>query len=112
MSENKLKNKIFNPLGIGAGFGISTGCFFGTGYGFIIGFGKVKYNTNGTCIIYPHRNPFLHGGFLTGCYCGIAVGFGFGNGLANTLGLVKKFNIKVPSKSIVFMDFIRNKCKH
>lgn len=107
MIEHKLNNKPNNPLGVGSFFGISTGCFFGTGYGFIIGFGKVTYSSNGTCIIYPSRNPFLHGGFLTGCYCGIAVGFGFGNGLANTIGITKKFKVTFPSHSFVLFD--RNK---
>ena len=108
MFENKSDKKSYNPLGLGSFFGVSTGCFFGTGYGFIIGFGKVRYNPNGTCIIYPYRNPFLHGGFLTGCYCGIAVGFGFGNGLVNTVGITKKFHLKFPTNSFVLLDFIKD----
>jgi hypothetical protein len=109
MFEDKPDKTTFNPLSIGNFFGISTGCFFGTGYGFIIGFGKVKYNSKGACIIYPCRNPFLHGGFLTGCYCGIAVGFGFGNGLANTIGITKKLKITFPSHWFTLFDLIRDK---
>ena len=109
MFKNKTTKTTYNPLNVGSFFGISTGCFFGTGYGLIIGFGKVRYNSNGTCVIYPCRNPFLHGGFLTGCYCGIAVGFGFGNSLANTIGITKKFKLKFPSHSFILFNLIKDK---
>ena len=101
MSEYNSKCKIYNFLKTGGFFGISTGCFFGTGYGFVIGFGKIRYNSKGTCIAYPSRNPFIHGGFLTGCYCGIAVGFGFGNGLVNIVGITKKFKPAFPTTIIL-----------
>jgi hypothetical protein len=90
MQFNNQKANFKNPFDIRGIFGISTGCFIGSGYGFIIGFGKQFYSGPGLNIVYPSRNPFAHSGFLTGCYCGIAVGFGFGSGITCDFGVEKK----------------------
>jgi hypothetical protein len=91
MNFNNQKTDFKNPFDIRGFFGISTGCFIGTGYGFIIGFGRQFCSKSGLSIVYPSRNPFAHSGFLSGCYCGIAVGFGFGSGMTCNFGIEKKF---------------------
>mmetsp|Transcript_8962 Transcript_8962/g.17395 ORF Transcript_8962/g.17395 Transcript_8962/m.17395 type:complete len:112 (-) Transcript_8962:488-823(-) len=90
--ENRQTN-LKNPFDIRGFFGVSTGCFIGTGYGFIIGFGRQFSSNKGLCIVYPSRNPFAHSGHISGCYCcycGIAVGVGFGSGITCNFGVEKK----------------------
>lgn len=87
MHFKKNKASFKNPFDLRGFFGISTGCFIGSGYGFVIGFGRQFNSNGGLCIVYPSRNPFAHSGHLSGCYCGIAVGVGFGSGITCNLGV-------------------------
>nr|UXY87097.1 hypothetical protein 1634Bnrm1_p057 [Cryptomonas sp.] len=96
MCIKKSIDKKFSPFGMRRFFGISSGCFFGTGYGLVIGFGKIYNISNSVHIICPSRNPFIHSGLLTGCYCGIALGVGFGSGLVNTIGITEKIRFTFP----------------
>jgi hypothetical protein len=96
--KNKATN-FRNPFDLGGFFGISTGCFIGTGYGFIIGFGRQFDPSSSFNLVYPSRNPFAHSGLISGCYCGIAVGVGFGSGMTCNLGFEKK--IENPINKII-----------
>lgn len=84
--------------------GLSIGCFIGTSYGFFIGFGKTFYTGTGLCVVYPSRNPFLHKGYLSGCYCGIALGVGVNTGIICSFGIKK--NLKKPFLN--FSNLLKN----
>jgi len=92
MQFNNRQTNLKNPFDIRSFFGISTGCFIGTGYGFIIGFGRQFSSNTGLCVVYPSRNPFAHSGLISGCYCGIAIGVGFGSGITCNFGIEKKID--------------------
>lgn len=99
MNFRNHRTNLKNPCDIRSFFGVSTGCFTGTGYGFMIGFGRQFYPRSGLCIVYPSRNPFAHSGCFNGCYCGIAIGFWFGSGITGEFGIEKRF--KNPIQKII-----------
>ncbi|AFP65466.1 hypothetical protein CMESO_296 (nucleomorph) [Chroomonas mesostigmatica CCMP1168] len=105
MHFQKSPTNLKNPFDFRGFFGISTGCFCGSGYGFIIGFGRQFYSGSGVCLVYPSRNPFAHSGYLNGCYCGVMVGLGLGSGMTCDFGVEKKIDnpvvrvIKIFSKN-------------
>ncbi|KAJ8905292.1 hypothetical protein NDN08_001799 [Rhodosorus marinus] len=67
------------------GAGIAVGCFAGSGMGFSIGFGVVS-RMGRISVVRPSGEPFAHDGMLSGGFCGVNFGAGFGVGLARGLG--------------------------
>lgn len=66
--------------------GISVGCFIGTGYGLAVGVGRIRSLGSQTALVTPSATPFAHDGALTGAFCGVMVGAGFGSAVALHLG--------------------------
>lgn len=66
---------------LGAGVGVSAGCFAGAGYGLVIGLGRVT-QTRAGALVTPSTRPFAHDGALAGAFCGVAFGAAAGSMLA------------------------------
>ena len=104
--ENVVIEKEFKPkFNIKPFAGFSLGCFIGTSYGVFIGFGKIFHSGNGMCIVYPSRNPFLHKGYISGCYCGLALGAGFNTGILYNFGIKKNLEIPVSNLANFYQNF-------
>ena len=69
-----------------AGVGIAVGCFVGAGYGIVVGLGRPYCIRRDQCVVVPAATPFAQEGLLMGCYCGVALGVGFGPSLARGIG--------------------------
>lgn len=80
--------------------GISVGCFFGSGYGFFLGLGQICCVKNKISLVYPSRMPFLHIGYLGGCFCGVAIGYGFTNGAGFSMGFKEQYEISSMIKKL------------
>lgn len=77
-------DSLWTPLG--AGVGVSAGCFAGAGYGVVVGLGSVRRVHSGA-LVTPSMTPFAHDGYVAGAFCGVAIGGGGGSMLANGLSL-------------------------
>lgn len=108
--NNQFKKHNFADLKLN--FGLSAGCFLGTGYGIVLGFGTPFYYKIGLCNVVPSRNTFFHTGYISGCFVGLILGFSFTTGITCNLGKEENIDtfMQKSYNSIDFMNLALNKC--